>query len=102
MIDYLIAISTIIAIQALLTLGLSFQYGLTGLVNFGHVAFYALGAYSSALLTLAGWPVLAAMAVGVMLAILASLLIGMATLRLREDSFAILTLGFSELPRLSL
>ena len=102
MIDYLVAISTIIAIQVLLTLGLSFQYGLTGLVNFGHVAFYALGAYSSALLTLAGWPMLAAMAVGVMLAVLASLLIGTATLRLREDYFAILTLGFSELLRLLL
>lgn len=102
MIDYLVAISTIIAIQVLLTLGLSFQYGLTGLVNFGHVAFYALGAYSSALLTLAGWPVLAAMAAGVMLAVLASLLIGAATLRLREDYFAIFTLGFSELLRLLL
>jgi len=102
MIDYLVAISTIIAIQVLLTLGLSFQYGLTGLVNFGHVAFYALGAYSSALLSLAGWPMLAAMAVGVMLAVLASLLIGTATLRLREDYFAILTLGFSELLRLLL
>lgn len=100
MLDYLIAIVTIIGIQALLTLGLNVQYGLTGLVNFGHVAFYALGAYSSALLTLSGWPVLAAMAVGVTVAIFASLLVGSATLRLREDYFAILTLGFSEMLRL--
>lgn len=102
MLDYLVAIVTIVGIQALLTLGLNFHYGLTGLVNFGHVAFYALGAYASALLTLAGWPVLAALAAGVGLAVLAGLLVGTATLRLREDYFAILTLGFSELIRLLL
>ena len=54
MTEYLIALATIVGIQALLTLGLNCQYGITGLVNFGHVAFYALGAYASALLTLAG------------------------------------------------
>lgn len=102
MLDYVVAIATIVGVQALLTLGLSFHYGLTGLVNFGHVAFYALGAYSSALLTLAGVPALPAMAAGVVLAIAASLLVGTATLRLREDYFAILTLGFSELLRLLL
>jgi branched-chain amino acid transport system permease protein len=100
--DYLIALATIIGIQVLLTLGLTLHYGVTGLVNFGHVAFYALGAYSSALLTLAGAPFLVAMAVGILLAIAASLLVGTATLRLREDYFAILTLGFSELLRLIL
>lgn len=102
MLDYVVAIATIVGVQALLTLGLSFHYGLTGLVNFGHVAFYALGAYSSALLTLGGVPALPAMAAGVVLAVAASLLVGTATLRLREDYFAILTLGFSELLRLLL
>ncbi len=102
MTDYLIALATIAGIQVLLTLGLTLHYGTTGLVNFGHVAFYALGAYSSALLTLAGVPFLLAMAFGVVLAVLASALVGVATLRLREDYFAILTLGFSELLRLLL
>ena len=41
MTDYLIALATIIGIQVLLTLGLTLHYGTTGLVNFGHVAFYA-------------------------------------------------------------
>ena len=102
MTDYLIALATIVGIQVLLTLGLTLHYGTTGLVNFGHVAFYALGAYASALLTLAGTPFLAAMAVGVVLAVAASALVGAATLRLREDYFAILTLGFSELLRILL
>jgi branched-chain amino acid transport system permease protein len=100
--DYLVAIATIVGVQILLTLGLTFHYGLTGLVNFGHVAFYALGAYASAILTLAGVPVLLAMAAGVAIAVLASLLLGLATLRLREDYFAIVTLGFSEVLRLLL
>ncbi|HEY7521625.1 MAG TPA: branched-chain amino acid ABC transporter permease [Methylomirabilota bacterium] len=102
MTEYLIAIATIVGIQILLTLGLTLHYGITGLVNFGHVAFYALGAYASALLTLAGAPFVVAMLVGVALAVAASLLVGTATLRLREDYFAILTLGFSELLRLLL
>lgn len=102
MLDYLVAIATIVGVQVLLTLGLNVHYGLTGLVNFGHVAYYALGAYSTALLTLAGVPALPAMAAGAVLAVAASLLVGAATLRLREDYFAILTLGFSELLRLLL
>jgi branched-chain amino acid transport system permease protein len=100
--EYLVALATIIGIQVLLTLGLTVHYGITGLVNFGHVAFYALGAYTSALLTLAGVPFVVALAAGVVLAVVASLLLGTATLRLSEDYFAILTLGFSELLRLLL
>jgi branched-chain amino acid transport system permease protein len=100
--DYLVAIATIVAVQVLLTLGLNFHYGLTGLVNFGHVAFYALGAYASAILTLAGAPFVVAAAAGVLLAVAAGLLLGFATLRLREDYFAIVTLGFSEVLRLML
>lgn len=102
MTEYLVALATIVGIQALLTLGLTVHYGITGLVNFGHVAFYALGAYASALLTLAGVPFALALAAGVLAAVAASLLVGTATLRLREDYFAILTLGFSELVRLLL
>jgi branched-chain amino acid transport system permease protein len=100
--QYVVALATIVGIQVLLTLGLTFHYGITGLVNFGHVAFYALGAYTSALLTLRGVPFPVALAAGVVLAVAASLLVGTATLRLREDYFAILTLGFSELIRLLL
>ncbi len=102
MLDYLVALATIAGIQVLLTLGLHVHYGLTGLVNFGHVAFYALGAYASALLTLAGVPFLPALIAGAAAAVAAGLLVGTATLRLREDYFAILTLAFSELLRLLL
>ena len=102
MIDYVLALATISAVQILLVLGLNFQFGLTGLVNFGQVAFYAIGAYTSALLTVAGVPTIPAAAAGVGLAVLASAVVGLSTLRLGEDYFAILTLGFSETVRLFL
>ena len=52
---YLVAVAVIALIYMLLAIGLNLQYGYTGLVNFGHVAFYAIGAYASALLSLKGW-----------------------------------------------
>ena len=100
--DYLLTLATIAAVQVLLVLGLNVQFGLTGLVNFGQVAFYAIGAYTSALLTVQGVRAVPAAALGVAIAVLAACLVGLSTLRLREDYFAILTLGFSEAVRLFL
>ena len=54
MIPYLAAIATLVGIRALLTFGLNVQWGLTGLVNLGIVAFFAVGAYTTGLLTVAG------------------------------------------------
>ena len=54
MIAYLTAIVTLVGVRALLTLGLNVQWGLTGLVNLGAVAFFAVGAYTSALLAVGG------------------------------------------------
>lgn len=97
---YLIAIATIGLIYALLSLGLTLQYGLTGLINFGHVGFFAIGAYVSALLTLAGAPIAVGFAGAIVVAGLAALPIGLISLRLRDDYFAIVTLGFSEVVRI--
>ncbi|MFY8113617.1 MAG: ABC transporter permease subunit, partial [Rhabdaerophilum sp.] len=46
---YLVAIGIISAIYVLLALGLTLQYGMTGIINFGHVGFFAIGAYATAL-----------------------------------------------------
>ena len=54
MTGYLVAIATLVGIRALLTLGLNVQWGLTGLVNLGVVAFFAIGAYTSGLLAVSG------------------------------------------------
>ena len=51
---YLVAVGIVALIYMLLTIGLNLQYGYTGLINFGVVAFFAIGAYASALLRAAG------------------------------------------------
>lgn len=99
---YLIAVGSVVLIYALLAIGLNLQYGETGLINFGHVAFFALGAYASALLSLRGWPLAATFTVAALVASLAAVPLGFAALRLREDYLAIVTLGFSETVRLTL
>ena len=71
MISYLAAIATLVGIRALLTLGLNVQWGLTGLVNLGIVAFFAVGAYTTGLLTVAGVALPLAWAAAIVLAALA-------------------------------
>lgn len=97
---YLIFLLTSAAIYAIFALGLNLQWGFTGLINFGHVAFLTIGAYSTALLTLQGVPMIISVLVGIFLAALLGLLIGISTLRLREDYLAIVAIGVSELVRL--
>lgn len=96
---YLIALSTFAAIYALLALGLNLQFGLTGLINFGHVGFFCIGAYATALLGAKGVPALPAFAAAAALAAIAAWPLGLVSLKLREDYFAIVTLGFSEVVR---
>lgn len=97
---YIIAIGIITLIYVILSLGLTLQYGLTGLINFGHVGFFAIGAYASALLALKGVPLVFSFAAAAGLAALAAWPIGLVSLRLRDDYFAIVTLGFSEVVRI--
>ena len=100
MLAYLCAIGIIALIYCLLALGLNLQFGLTRLVNFGVVAFFAVGAYTSGLLSLQGVPLpLTFVAAGVLSGLLA-LPIGLLSLRLRDDYLAIVTLGFSETVRI--
>lgn len=97
---FLVLVATSVATYALFSLGLNLQWGFTGLINFGHVAFMAIGAYTTVLLSMAGVPIILAAIVGAILAALLGFLIGLSTLRLREDYLAIVTIGVSELVRL--
>lgn len=97
---YIIAIAIITAIYVLLALGLNLQYGLTGLINFGHVGFFCVGAYVAALLSKQQVSPLVAFPLAALLAALAAWPLGVVSLRLREDYFAIVSLGFSEVVRL--
>ncbi len=100
MTGYLVFVTTSTAILALFSLGLNLQWGFTGLVNFGHVGFMILGAYATVLLSLQGVPLVLATGAGVLLGVLLALVMGLTTLRLREDYLAIVTLGIAETLRL--
>jgi len=102
MLAYLCAIGIVALIYALLALGLNLQFGLTRLVNFGVVAFFAVGAYTSGLLALQGLPLVLCFVAALLLSGLLALPIGLLSLRLRDDYLAIVTLGFSEAVRILL
>ena len=101
--DYYRDVLTLTGMYAVLALGLNLMVGQTGLLNLGYVAFYAVGAYSYAILStrfgLNFWP---GLVVGAAAAAFMALLIGLSTLRLRGDYFAIVTLGLGEITRIVL
>jgi branched-chain amino acid transport system permease protein len=101
--SYQANIMTTALMYIVLGLGLNIVVGLAGLLDLGYVAFYAVGAYSYALLNLhfdlGFW---AALPVGGLLAALFGVLLGFPVLRLRGDYLAIVTLGFGEIIRLIL
>ena len=86
---------------ALMALGLNIVVGKSGLLDLGYVAFFAIGAYSDAILTtLYGWNTWEALPVGIGLAMLSGVILGLPALRLRGDYRAIITLGFGEIVRI--
>jgi branched-chain amino acid transport system permease protein len=97
---YLVAMLILAGIYCLLALGLNLHWGYTGLINFGHVGFFAIGAYASALLTTQlAWPIPAGFVAAVILAGASAYPLGLVSIRLRTDYLAIVTLGFSEVIR---
>jgi branched-chain amino acid transport system permease protein len=95
---YATVILTNALLYAILALGLNIVVGYAGLLDLGYAAFFAVGAYSIGILTTAfGWNFWAAIPV----AVLAGIIIGGPTLRLRSDYLAIVTLGFGEIVRIT-
>ncbi len=85
----------------LMALGLNIVVGKSGLLDLGYVAFFAIGAYTGAILStttsLNMWEILP---IGIALAMLSGFILGLPTLRLRGDYLAIVTLGFGEITRI--
>jgi branched-chain amino acid transport system permease protein len=100
---YQTTIMTTALIYVVTGLGLNIVVGLAGLLDLGYVAFYAVGAYSYALLNyhfgLTFWMVLP---IGAAMGLLFGILLGFPVLRLKGDYLAIVTLGFGEIIRLIL
>ena len=96
-------IMTTALLYVVLGLGLNIIIGLGGMLHIGYIAFYALGAYSYALLNFHyGLNFWLALPVGALVGGLFSLAIGIPVLRLRGDYLAIVTLAFAEITRLVL
>ncbi len=90
-----------VGLYVLLALGLNIVVGAAGLLDLGYVAFYAVGAYTTALLTTkSGWTAWEALPVAILVAMIAGVMLGGPTLRLRGDYLAIVTLGFGEIVRI--
>jgi branched-chain amino acid transport system permease protein len=87
-------------IYTIFALGLQLQFGFAGLLNFGQVAFMAIGAYTMAILVAKEqWSTWLAAPLAIGAAAVGGLLLGLPTLRLRADYFAIVTIAFSEIIR---
>lgn len=96
-------LATLVLIYIMLALGLNVVVGLAGLLDLGYVAFYAVGAYTFALLSqYLGISFWLALPIGALLAALFGLVLGFPVLRLRGDYLAIVTLGFGEIIRILL
>ncbi|NOZ76586.1 MAG: branched-chain amino acid ABC transporter permease [Euryarchaeota archaeon] len=89
-------------IFAILALSLNIEAGQTRLLNFGKVAFFAIGAYTTALLTMAGAPFIVGVAGAMVLAGVMGALLSIPALKLREDFLAIASIAFGEIIRLIL
>jgi branched-chain amino acid transport system permease protein len=90
-----------VGIYIVLALGLNIVVGMAGLLDLGYVAFYAVGAYTTAKLTTTfGWGAWEALPAAIVGAMIAGVVLGAPTLRLRGDYLAIVTLGFGEIVRI--
>jgi branched-chain amino acid transport system permease protein len=103
---FLSEVLNIAGIFLLMALGLNIVVGFAGLLDLGYVAFFAVGAYVTALLTSpqsslgVGWVFWAAVPFVVLAAAVSGLVVGTPVLRMRGDYLAIVTLGFGEIARL--
>jgi branched-chain amino acid transport system permease protein len=93
---------TFTGINAVFVMGLNVQAGETGLLNFGHVAFMAIGGYSFGLMITNGVHIALAIPLALLVGAALGLLLGVPTLRLRADYFAITTIAAGEILRLIL
>ncbi|ELZ43410.1 ABC transporter [Halorubrum coriense DSM 10284] len=119
--DFIISLLTFISIYSLFGIGLNLKFGFTGLIDFGHVAYFMIGAYVTVVLTMpagaAGYSGIGGFALpaifsalgplgslfgwilgvlgGMIAAAIVSLAVGIPTLRLREDYLAITALGIA-------
>src|SRR2546423_11992439 len=101
--DYITAIGVSVLTFAMLGMGLNIVAGYAGLLDLGYAAFFAIGAYTAAILMVNfHWNFFLTLPVAVTVTGLAGAILGYPTLRLRSDYLAIVTLGFGEMTRVAI
>ncbi len=101
LVNFLVYLSIMTGIYAILSLSLNLQYGFTGLANFGHVVFFCLGAYISTIIVLVfKMPFILGLLGGMVVAGLFGYIISIPTANLKEDYWAIATLAAAEIVRI--
>lgn len=101
LINFLVYLAIMMGIYGILSLSLNLQYGFTGLANFGQVAFFCLGAYTSTILVLVfHMPFIVGLFGGMAVAALFGYVIAIPTADLKEDYWAIVTLAAAEIVRI--
>ena len=108
-VGFAITVGTVFAIWAILAVSLNLVVGFTGLLSIGHIGFFGIGAYAVAILTSGtdygllrtesiptfGWPFFAALPVGMALAGLVAVAVGVVFNRFRDDIFVLVSFGFT-------
>ncbi len=95
-------VGVLAGIYTLFALGLQLNVGFTGIVNFGQAGFMAVGAYAMAILVIeTGWSFWLALPAAILITMAFGLLVGLPSLRLRTDYFAIATIAAAEVVRLA-
>ncbi|MCK5329184.1 MAG: branched-chain amino acid ABC transporter permease [Candidatus Latescibacteria bacterium] len=100
---YYLGVLVFVGIYSLITIGLSMLMGYAGQISLGHAGFFAIGAYTSGLLTTKGGvPPIFAFFAAMLLTACVAFLIGVPSLRLRGHYLAMATLGFGEIVHIAL
>jgi branched-chain amino acid transport system permease protein len=99
-VSFWISVGVIAGTYAIVALGLQINTGFTGIVNFGMAGFMAIGAYSMAILVLdAGLSFWLSLPLAMLISMLFGAIVGLPSLRLRADYFAIATIAMAEMVR---
>jgi len=92
---YFIHLLILIGIYLILAISLQLSIGYTGLLNLGHMAFFCIGAYASALLALSGFPFVFCLIFAGIMAMIFGFILAIPTRKLKGDYLALTTMGFS-------
>jgi len=93
MLIYELSLATVVCINIILAVGLNLITGYCGQISLGHAAFYGIGAYTTALMAKAGLPGPVNLLAATLLTGVVGMVVGLTSLRVREDFLAITTMG---------